>query len=56
MPTAIPVVPFSRMCGARAGSTAGSSMVPSKFGIQSTVPCPTSDSSTSANGARRDSV
>ncbi|MNE68286.1 hypothetical protein D3C80_1639390 [compost metagenome] len=38
IPTAIPVVPFSRMLGRRAGNIFGSCMVPSKFGTQSTVP------------------
>ena len=56
IPTAMPVVPFSSTWGRRAGSTEGSSMVPSKLGVQSTVPCPSSPSSTSAKGARRDSV
>ncbi|MCY1451439.1 hypothetical protein D9M71_683060 [compost metagenome] len=47
MPTAIPVVPLSRMFGRRAGNTSGSSSVPSKFGPQSAVPWPSSLSSTS---------
>ncbi|MDF5994860.1 hypothetical protein P4200_10215 [Pseudomonas aeruginosa] len=47
MPTAMPVVPLSSRLGRRAGSTAGSSRVPSKFGTQSTVPWPSSLSSTS---------
>ena len=48
MPTAMPVVPLSSTLGRRAGSTDGSSIVPSKFGTQSTVPSPSSRSSTSA--------
>jgi hypothetical protein len=48
MPTAMPVAPLSSTFGRRAGSSFGSSSVPSKFGCQSTVPCPSSDSSTSA--------
>ena len=38
MPTAIPEVPFSSRLGRRAGRNAGSSSVPSKLGVQSTVP------------------
>ncbi len=38
MPTAMPIEPFSSTCGTRAGSHEGSSIVPSKFGTQSTVP------------------
>ena len=56
MPTAMPVVPFSSRFGSRAGSTAGSSSWPSKFGTQSTVPSPSSRSSTSAYFESRDSV
>jgi hypothetical protein len=48
MPTAMPVVPLSSTFGTCAGSMAGSSSVPSKFGTQSTVPWPSSPSSTSA--------
>jgi len=56
MPTAMPVVPLSSTCGRRAGSHEGSSRVPSKFGAQSTVPWPSSDSSSSENRVSRDSV
>ena len=56
MPTAIPVVPFSNRLGTRAGSSTGSSSVPSKFGDHSTVPWPSSDSSSAAYFVRRDSV
>jgi hypothetical protein len=45
MPTAMPEVPFSSTFGRRAGSSRGSSNVPSKFGAQSTVPWSSSDSS-----------
>ena len=48
MPTAMPEVPFSSRFGRRAGRIAGSSSVPSKFGVQSTVPWESSPSSTSA--------
>jgi hypothetical protein len=56
MPTAMPVAPFSSRLGSRAGSSTGSSSEPSKFGCQSTVPCPSSDSSTSAYRVSFDSV
>ncbi len=56
MPTAMPIEPFSSTCGTRAGSQLGSSMVPSKFGTQSTVPCASSPSSASAIGLSFDSV
>ncbi len=56
MPTAMPVVPLSSRCGRRAGSHEGSSSVPSKFGDHSTVPWPSSPSSTSAIGVSFDSV
>ena len=56
MPTAMPIEPFSSTCGTRAGSQLGSSMVPSKFGTQSTVPCASSPSSASAIGLSLDSV
>ena len=56
MPTAMPVAPLRSTFGRRAGSSAGSSSVPSKFGVHSTVPCPSSASSVSAYGRRRDSV
>ena len=49
MPTAMPVAPFSNTCGSRAGSHDGSCSVPSKFGDHSTVPLPSSESSTSAS-------
>src|SRR6056297_3685010 len=42
MPTAMPVVPLSRMLGRRAGIREGSSRVPSKLGTHSTVPCSSS--------------
>lgn len=38
IPTAIPVEPLRSTFGKRAGKTSGSSMVPSKLGIQFTVP------------------
>ncbi|MNQ91447.1 hypothetical protein D3C85_1068290 [compost metagenome] len=56
MPTAIPVTPLSRMWGRRAGSTTGSFMVPSKFGVHSTVPWPSSESSSSEKRDSRASV
>jgi hypothetical protein len=56
MPTAMPVEPLSSTCGTREGSHDGSLSVPSKFGVQSTVPWSTSSSSSSAIGVRRDSV
>jgi hypothetical protein len=56
IPTAMPAAPFKSTWGRRAGSMAGSSRLPSKFGIQSTVPSPSSDSSTCAKGVSRDSV
>jgi len=56
MPTAMPVEPFSSTCGTRAGSQAGSLSVPSKFAVQSTVPCASSSSSSSAIGVSFDSV
>ncbi len=56
IPTAIPVAPLSRTLGRRAGRTDGSLSVPSKFGAQSTVPCPSSDKRTCAYGANRASV
>ena len=56
MPTAMPVLPFSNTTGTRAGSSFGSSTVPSKFGMKSTVPWPTSDSSNSAYFDSRASV
>ena len=43
MPTAMPAAPFRSTWGRRAGSMAGSSRLPSKFGTQSTVPSPSSD-------------
>ena len=55
-PTAMPMEPFSSTTGRRAGSTFGSSSVPSKFGVQSTVPWPSSSSSTSAKRESRASV
>ena len=45
MPTAMPVLPFSNTFGKRAGSMTGSFRVPSKLGVQSTVPMPSSVSS-----------
>ena len=56
MPTAMPVAPLSSTCGRRAGRKAGSFRVPSKLGVQSTVPWAISESSMSANGVRRASV
>jgi hypothetical protein len=56
MPTAMPCVPFSSTFGRRAGRSCGSSSVPSKFGVHSTVPWPSSDSSVCAYGRKRDSV
>ena len=56
MPTAMPVAPFSSTFGRRAGSSDGSSSVPSKFGTQSAVPSPSSESSTSAYRVSLDSV
>ena len=57
MPTAMPVVPFSSTFGRRAGSSVGSSSVPSKFGTQSTVPWPSSrEQHLARSGVRRDSV
>jgi hypothetical protein len=56
MPTAMPLPPLSRMWGTWAGSTTGSSNVPSKLGCQSTVPWPSSASSSSEKAASRDSV
>ena len=49
MPTAIPAAPFNRTCGSRAGSSTGSSRVPSKFDTQSTVPSRSSRRRISAN-------
>ena len=42
IPTAIPVAPFNNKLGSLAGKTDGSSKVPSKLLVQSTVPCPNS--------------
>ncbi|MNI69107.1 hypothetical protein D3C73_1248380 [compost metagenome] len=56
IPTAIPVTPLSSMWGRRAGSTTGSFMVPSKFGVHSTVPWPSSESSSSEKRDSRASV
>ena len=38
IPTAMPVAPFNRRFGRRAGKTEGSKRVPSKLLVQSTVP------------------
>ena len=48
MPTAMPEVPFRSRFGSRAGRNTGSSSVPSKLAVQSTVPSESSPSSTSA--------
>ena len=56
MPTAIPVAPFTRRFGKRAGRTTGSKWTPSKFGRQSTVFLRISESSSIASGLRRASV
>ena len=56
MPTAMPVLPFKSTIGRRAGNTAGSLSVPSKFGAKSTVPWPSSASSSSAWRMSRASV
>ena len=37
MPTAIPDEPLTKSAGSLAGSTVGSCLIPSKFGIKSTV-------------------
>ena len=42
IPTAMPVVPFNKILGKRAGKVTGSLNVPSKLSCQSTVPCPSS--------------
>ena len=47
IPTAIPVVPFNRILGTRAGKLIGSFIEPSKLSCQSQVPCPSSDKSSS---------
>ncbi len=48
MPTAMPDAPFRRRFGRRAGRRTGSLSVPSKFGCQSVVPCPSSLSKVAA--------
>ena len=51
----MPVAPFSSTFGRRAGSSVGSSSVPSKFGVQSTVPCAElGEQRSRRNGVRRD--
>ena len=56
MPTAMPLVPFTRRFGTMAGSTDGSFRVSSKFGTKSTVFLSRSFSISSAMRARRASV
>jgi len=56
MPTAMPAAPLSSTCGRRDGSTVGSSMEPSKFGAQSTVPWRSSESRMSAKAVSLASV
>ena len=56
IPTAMPVVPLSKMDGTFAGKITGSRSDPSKFGCQSTVPCFNSSIRRSENFVSLDSV
>ena len=56
IPTAMPEVPLRSTAGRRAGSSSGSSRVPSKLGRKPVVPCPSSSRNTPANGVSRASV
>jgi len=56
MPTAMPEEPLTRRFGTFAGMTEGSVVVPSKFGVKSTVSWSMSDMTSSAILARRASV
>ena len=56
IPTAIPVVPFTRRLGYLLGRTAGSFSVSSKFGVKSTVSFPISAVISIAIFVRRASV